>query len=100
MARVIHHRYAAPSRGVDSRQARRMTRRTPLPAAAVGRGMTTREARMLGVSRSRLRASDLSSPRRGTWMEAARLATLADHLGALSKVLPAHAFFCGTTAAE
>jgi hypothetical protein len=77
-----------------------MTRRTPLPAAAVGCGMTTQEARLLGVSRSRLRASDLSSPRRGTWMEAAREATLADHLGALSKVLPAHAFFCGTTAAE
>ncbi|TDT30044.1 hypothetical protein ACF3NT_15315 [Naumannella halotolerans] len=42
-----------------------MPRPAPLPAAIAGRAFTTVEAEALGVSRKRLRASDLRSPAQG-----------------------------------
>lgn len=58
------------------------------------------DAAVRGVPRSRLRGSDLRTLHRGARTPAANGDTVSMQTAALSAVLPAYAFFAGTTAAQ
>lgn len=75
-----------------------MTRRRPLPVRLQFAPFSIHEAAAQGVSRNRLRASDLSAPFRGTRAQAGETA-LRTRCEAFSLVMGPHQVFAGPTAA-
>jgi very-short-patch-repair endonuclease len=78
---------------------RRMTRRQPLPLVLRDAPMSAKHARELGVSASRLRASDLEVPFRGVRMPAPSVPGPLRRARALATVLTNQQFFSHQTAA-
>lgn len=71
-------------------------RPAPLPPE-LGNAFTVPDARAHGISKKRLRASDLDRPFHGT--RAVVSLSLLEKLSLLMRALPPHAFVCGLTAA-
>lgn len=76
-----------------------MSRRSPLPPSLVGAPFTTSTAQMLGLSRSRLRAADISAPFRGVRMPVELAGDRDARIAALALRLPDGAAFSHSTAA-
>ena len=77
-----------------------MPARIPLPPSLAGRPFSTREALAAGVGRGRLASGDIRHPFRGANLPSAIEQNLRARCLALQSRLPAHAYFCGTTAAS
>jgi hypothetical protein len=76
-----------------------MNARIPLPPGLPITGFTVRAARAANVREHRLRARDLARPHWGVRVAASPDLTLFDRCRLLASALPAHAFFCGVSAA-
>lgn len=77
-----------------------MTRRIPLPGPLLGTSFTVSSARDGGVSRSRLRAGDLTAPFHGVRSHSLNPGTFADRCHACQQRMHPEQFFSHTTAAR
>lgn len=86
--------------GAAVAEASRMRQPDPLPPELVGTPFTVRQARSAGVSRGRLRSSDLRSPWRGVRVPHGQPADLRHGCRSLLATLPPGAVFSHGTAAR
>src|SRR5699024_11006868 len=94
---AIHRRQRGPG---PSKQTPVMTRRTPLPGPLLDTSFPVGAAQKGGLSRSRLRANDLTTPFHGVRTHGLNLDSFVDRCRACQARMHSEQFFSHTTAAH
>ena len=81
-------------------QSRRVKPRKPIPSPLDHAAFTTQQGHSAGLGRGRLRGNDLAHPFRGVYAVSSGDPEVHELCRILQARLPAHAFFCGVTAAQ